>query len=77
MKTPKLLLATKAVNAAGFAFESEIYKAHPWVNAVCHAHTVYGKAYSAERSGARHRGWLNFQPYYTNLLNRTNGDFLL
>ena len=27
-----------AVNAAGFSIHSEIHKAHPWVNAVCHAH---------------------------------------
>ncbi|KAI0140254.1 class II aldolase/adducin N-terminal [Pestalotiopsis sp. NC0098] len=36
-----------AVNAAGFAIHSEIHKAHPWVNAVCHAHSTAGKAYSA------------------------------
>lgn len=27
-----------AVNAAGFSIHSEIHKAHPWINAVCHAH---------------------------------------
>lgn len=35
-----------AVNAAGFQIHSEIHKAHPHINAICHAHTVYGKAYS-------------------------------
>lgn len=35
-----------AVNAAGFLIHSEIHKAHPWINAVCHAHSTYGKAYS-------------------------------
>ncbi len=34
------------VNAAGFAIHSEIHKAHPWINAVCHAHSTAGKAYS-------------------------------
>lgn len=171
-----------AVNAAGFAIHSEIHKAHPWINAVCHAHTVAGKAYStfgkplppimqdslrfydshvvnteyagvvlssdegktiakllrrqdkvailqnhglllvgetideaaywfvcfdkcckaqlmidaasagtgyqpklvdhetatftAKNSGARYRGWLNFQPYYTNMVKKTKGEFL-
>ncbi|EWY85851.1 hypothetical protein FOYG_12950 [Fusarium oxysporum NRRL 32931] len=174
-----------AVNAAGFSIHSEIHKAHPWINAVCHAHTIYGKAYSVfgkklpammqdslrfydchsvnldyggvvlsseegkniaaalrpqdkvcilqnhgllsvgetideaaywficfdkccqsqlaidavvrahgdeyrpkevdhetayfteQRIGTRHRGWLNFQPYYTNMVKQTNGEFLL
>ncbi|KAH6679898.1 class II aldolase/adducin N-terminal [Plectosphaerella plurivora] len=174
-----------AVNAAGFSIHSEIHKAHPWINAVCHAHTVYGKAYSVfgkklppvmqdslrfygshsvnldyggvvlssdegkniaatlgprdkvcilqnhgllsvgetideaaywfvcfdkccqaqlaidavvhaqgdesrpkevdhktaffteQRIGTRHRGWLNFQPYYTNMVRKTKGEFLL
>jgi ribulose-5-phosphate 4-epimerase/fuculose-1-phosphate aldolase len=35
-----------AVNAAGFAIHSEIHQAHPWINAVCHAHSTSGKAYS-------------------------------
>lgn len=198
----EIIEGNHAVNAAGFAIHSEIHKAHPWINAVCHAHvslcifpciilanarlqTVYGKAYSVfgkklpammqdslrfygshsvnldyggvvlssdegkniaatlrpqdkvcilqnhgllsvgetideaaywfmcfdkccqsqlaidsviraqgdafqakevdhdtayytEQSiGTRHRGWLNFQPYYTNMLKKTNGDFLL
>jgi ribulose-5-phosphate 4-epimerase/fuculose-1-phosphate aldolase len=171
-----------AVNAAGFSIHSEIHKAHPWINAVCHAHTVYGKAYSVfgkklppvmqdslrfygshsvnldyggvvlsteegkniaatlgpkdkvcilqnhgllsvgetideaaywfmcfdkccqaqlaidaavrdgegpkevdhetaffteQTIGTRHRGWLNFQPYYTNMVRKTRGEFLL
>ncbi|KAI0414709.1 class II aldolase/adducin N-terminal [Xylaria grammica] len=36
-----------SVNAAGFAIHSEIHEAHPWINAVCHAHSTAGKAYSA------------------------------
>ena len=36
-----------SVNAAGFAIHSEIHQAHPWINAVCHAHSTAGKAYSA------------------------------
>ena len=35
-----------AVNAAGFAIHSEIHQAHPWINAVCHAHSTAGKAWS-------------------------------
>ncbi|VUC34841.1 unnamed protein product [Clonostachys rosea] len=35
-----------SVNAAGFAIHSEIHRAHPWVNAVCHAHSTAGKAFS-------------------------------
>lgn len=178
----EIISGEHAVNAAGFAIHSEIHKAHPWVNAVCHAHTVYGKAYStfgkplppliqdslrfyeshcvnreyggivlsteegkniaavlrpqdkvcilqnhgllsvgetideaaywfmcfdkccqsqlaidaasagtgdkpklvdhetalftAQRAGSRYRGWLNFQPYYTNMLRKTKGEFL-
>lgn len=30
-----------AVNAAGFSIHSEIHKAHPWINAVCHAHVRF------------------------------------
>ncbi|KAJ3529324.1 hypothetical protein NM208_g9812 [Fusarium decemcellulare] len=35
-----------SVNAAGFAIHSEVHQAHPWINAVCHAHSTAGKAYS-------------------------------
>lgn len=34
------------VNAAAFAIHSEIHKARPDVHAACHAHSVYGKAFS-------------------------------
>ena len=34
------------INAAAFAINSEIHKARPDVHAACHAHSVYGKAYS-------------------------------
>ena len=33
-------------NAAGFLIHSEVHKARPDVTAICHAHTVYGKAWS-------------------------------
>ncbi|KAG7827805.1 hypothetical protein KL920_004055 [Ogataea angusta] len=36
-----------AINAAGFAIHSALHKARPDVNAACHMHSVYGKAYSA------------------------------
>lgn len=36
----------KAVNAAGFKIHSAIHKARPDVNAACHTHSIYGKAYS-------------------------------
>ncbi|KAF2752900.1 arad-like aldolase/epimerase [Pseudovirgaria hyperparasitica] len=35
------------INAAAFAIHSEIHKARPEINAACHAHSVYGKAFSA------------------------------
>ncbi|PYI21806.1 arad-like aldolase/epimerase [Aspergillus violaceofuscus CBS 115571] len=35
------------INGAAFAIHSEIHKALPEVNAACHAHSVYGKAFSA------------------------------
>jgi ribulose-5-phosphate 4-epimerase/fuculose-1-phosphate aldolase len=34
------------INAAAFAIHSEIHKARPDVVAACHAHSVYGKAWS-------------------------------
>ncbi|KAF5680871.1 fuculose-phosphate aldolase [Fusarium heterosporum] len=36
-----------AVNAAGFTIHSAIHKARPDVHAACHAHSKYGKAWSA------------------------------
>jgi len=35
------------VNAAAFAIHSEVHKARPDAVAACHAHSTYGKAYSA------------------------------
>lgn len=35
------------VNTAAFAIHSAIHKARPEVNAACHAHSVYGKAFAA------------------------------
>lgn len=34
------------INAAAFAIHSAIHKARPDVHAACHAHSVYGKAFS-------------------------------
>lgn len=34
------------INGPAFAIHSEIHKARPDVNAACHAHSVYGKAFS-------------------------------
>jgi ribulose-5-phosphate 4-epimerase/fuculose-1-phosphate aldolase len=36
----------KQINAAAFAIHSEIHKARPEIDAACHAHSVYGKAFS-------------------------------
>ncbi|CDK27464.1 unnamed protein product [Kuraishia capsulata CBS 1993] len=33
------------INSAGFAIHSALHKARPDVNAACHCHSVYGKAY--------------------------------
>jgi ribulose-5-phosphate 4-epimerase/fuculose-1-phosphate aldolase len=37
---------TRCPNAAGFLIHAAVHKARPDVHAVCHAHTVYGKAWS-------------------------------
>ncbi|RVX71810.1 hypothetical protein B0A52_04209 [Exophiala mesophila] len=37
---------SRCANAAGFLIHSAVHKARPDVHAVCHAHTVYGKAWS-------------------------------
>lgn len=37
----------KPVNRAGFVIHSEVHKARPDVVAACHAHSVYGKAWSS------------------------------
>ncbi|KAM5349155.1 hypothetical protein ACJ41O_008978 [Fusarium nematophilum] len=34
-------------NAAGFQIHSHLHRRHPHVNAACHMHSKYGKAYSA------------------------------
>lgn len=36
-----------AVNAAGFMIHSAIHRARPDINAACHAHSKYGKAWAA------------------------------
>lgn len=36
-----------AINAAGFKIHSHLHKARPDVNAACHTHSTYGKAWSA------------------------------
>ncbi|GAV52016.1 hypothetical protein ZYGR_0AF04880 [Zygosaccharomyces rouxii] len=36
-----------SINAAGFRIHAELHRARPDVNAACHAHTVYGKAWAA------------------------------
>ncbi|OBT80302.1 hypothetical protein VF21_00726 [Pseudogymnoascus sp. 05NY08] len=38
--------AQAAINGPAFATHSEIHKARPDLNAACHAHSVYGKAFS-------------------------------
>lgn len=35
------------INAAGFAIHSSLHKARPDVNAACHTHSIYGRAYSS------------------------------
>ncbi|SCU78388.1 LANO_0A02894g1_1 [Lachancea nothofagi CBS 11611] len=36
-----------AINAAGFRIHAQLHKSRPDINAACHAHTVYGKAWAA------------------------------
>ena len=36
-----------AINGPAFQIHSEIHKARPDLNAACHAHSVYGKAFSS------------------------------
>jgi len=42
-----VVIGDEPINAAAFAIHSEIHKARPDVDAACHAHSVYGKAFSA------------------------------
>lgn len=37
---------TRPANAAGFLIHAAVHKARPEVHAVCHAHTIHGKAWS-------------------------------
>jgi len=41
-----VVVGDEPINAAAFAIHSEIHKARPDVHAACHAHSVYGKAWS-------------------------------
>ena len=41
-----VVIGDQPINAAAFAIHSEIHKARPDVHAACHAHSVYGKAWS-------------------------------
>lgn len=42
----EVVIGDEPINAAAFAIHSEIHKARPDVHAACHAHSVYGKAFS-------------------------------
>jgi ribulose-5-phosphate 4-epimerase/fuculose-1-phosphate aldolase len=42
----EVITGNHSVNAASFAIHSEIHMALPWINAVYHAHSIAGKAYS-------------------------------
>ncbi|KEF54792.1 L-fuculose-phosphate aldolase [Exophiala aquamarina CBS 119918] len=42
----EVVIGDEPINAAAFAIHSEIHKARPDVDAACHAHSVYGKAFS-------------------------------
>jgi ribulose-5-phosphate 4-epimerase/fuculose-1-phosphate aldolase len=41
-----IVIGDQPINGAAFAIHSEIHKARPDVHAACHAHSVYGKAFS-------------------------------
>ncbi|CEJ60012.1 Putative L-fuculose-phosphate aldolase [Penicillium brasilianum] len=43
----EVVIGDEPINGAAFAIHSEIHRARPEVNAACHAHSVYGKAFSA------------------------------
>jgi ribulose-5-phosphate 4-epimerase/fuculose-1-phosphate aldolase len=40
------VIGDEPINTAAFAIHTEIHKARPDVHAACHAHSVYGKAFS-------------------------------
>jgi len=42
----EVVIGDEPINGAAFAIHSEIHKARPDVHAACHAHSVYGKAWS-------------------------------
>lgn len=42
-----VVIGDQPINAAAFAIHSEIHKARPNIHAACHAHSTYGKAFSA------------------------------
>ena len=42
------------VNLAGFQIHSAIRKARPEVQAICHSHSLYGKAFSTLGKPVRH-----------------------
>lgn len=42
----EVVIGDEPINAAAFAIHTEIHKARPDVHAACHAHSVYGKAFS-------------------------------
>lgn len=42
----EVVIGEEPINAPAFAIHSEIHKARPDVHAACHAHSVYGKAFS-------------------------------
>ncbi|KAF2122892.1 class II aldolase/adducin domain-containing protein [Lophiotrema nucula] len=42
-----IIEGNEPINAAAFAIHSAIHKARPDVHAACHAHSTYGKAFSA------------------------------
>lgn len=42
----EVVIGDEPINGAAFAIHSEIHKARPDVTAACHAHSVYGKAWS-------------------------------
>jgi ribulose-5-phosphate 4-epimerase/fuculose-1-phosphate aldolase len=49
-RSPRLLMSgsqSRPVNAPGFYIHSEIHKARPDVHAICHAHSIAGRAWSA------------------------------
>lgn len=47
--TGEVVIGDRPVNAAAFAIHSEIHKARPDVVAAAHAHSLYGKSWSAFR----------------------------